>query len=266
MNAIAILLRTTATGITGGINMGVFNQAINFSAIGSTMSNTALPWMNGAIQIVDPNALQGTWDPYTNAETGNSPTVIWSGPARIQHLKNDSLREVGFSSTSIRGIRVQIPLDESAGFIRKGLQVIVTDGGNDYELEDLQFVITSAINSSYAWLRTIEAEVDVKSVANNTWSIISGNVSNATVPISGATVRSFHLENSLWLLDYETTTDVYGNYNLPADPGVAVAVVAFANTYATKYYNNKTSFSTANLVTPANGVESQYINFVLVLA
>ncbi len=246
--------------------MGVFNQSVNFSAIGSTMGNTALPWMNGTIQIVDPNISTAQWDPWTNAKTGGAPTVIWSGPARIQHLKNESLPEVGFSGVSIRAIRVQVPLDESAGFIRKGLQVIVTDGGNDYELEDLQFVITSAINSSYAWLRTIEAEVDVKSVANNTWSTISGNVSNSTVPISGATVRSFHLQDSIWIMDYETTTDVYGNYNLPADPSVAVAVVAFANTYVTKYYNNKNSFSTADLVTPTNGVETQNINFVLVLA
>jgi len=246
--------------------VGVFNQSVNFSAIGSTMGNTALSWMNATIQIVDPNLSTAQWDPWTNAQTGGAPTVIWSGPARIQHLKNESLPSVGFSDTSIRGIRLQIPLDESAGFIRKGLQIIVTNGGNDYELEDLQFVITSAINSSYAWLRTIEAEVDVKSLGNSTWSIISGNVSNSTVPLSGATVRSFHLENSLWLMDYETTTDVRGNYNLPADPGVAVAVVAFANTYTTKYYNNKTSFATANLVTPANGVESANINFVLALA
>lgn len=146
--------------------MGVFNQSIDFTAAGEVMGIAARQWMNAAIQIVDPNTGDGTWDEWTNAETGGEPTVLWSGPARIQHLKAESLPEVGFSQVGIRGIRVQIPIDAAAGFIRKGLQVVVTESGNDYALADLQFVITSAINSSYAWLRTLECEVDVKSVAN----------------------------------------------------------------------------------------------------
>jgi len=50
--------------------------------------------------------------------------------------------------------------------IRKGLQVKVTDGGEDHVLESLQFVVSSAVNSSYGWNRTIECDVDVKSVAD----------------------------------------------------------------------------------------------------
>lgn len=147
--------------------MGVFNQSIDFTVAGEVMGLAALQWMNASIEIVDPNIGDETWNEWTNSSTGGEPTVIWSGPARIQHLKNESLPDVGFSQLSIRGIRVQIPIDAAAGFIRKGLQVIVTNPGNDYALADLQFVITSAINSSYAWLRTLECEVDVKSVAND---------------------------------------------------------------------------------------------------
>jgi hypothetical protein len=191
--------------------------------------------------------------------------VIWSGPARIQHLKTETTPEVGFSQIGIRGIRLQVPLDEAAGFIRKGLQVIVTDGGNDYELEQLSFVITSAINSSYAWLRTIEAEVDVKSIANSTWSGIAGKVVNASsIAISDATVRTFHFEGGLWISDYETTTDVSGNYELPADAGVPVVVGVIKSGYVTQFYNNKVSQATANTVTPVNHVETQSINFTLV--
>jgi hypothetical protein len=248
--------------------MGVFNTGIDFSAMVAEMAQTALPWMNGSIQIIDPNVENATWDPWTNQYTGGTSTVVWSGPARIQHLKNETMPEVGFSQVSIRGIRVQIPLGGDAPFIRKGLQIIVTDGGNDIELEQLQFVISSAINSSYAWLRTIEAEVDVKSVANSTWSSIAGKVSASTSgnAISNATVRTFHLEDGLWIMDYETTTDGLGNYELPANSGVAVAVVASANTYTTKYYNNKSNFSTANLITPTNHVATTGINFSLVLS
>lgn len=146
--------------------MGVFNQTIDMTKIGAEMASIVSGWFNASIQIIDPNMGTADWDPWTNEQTGGDASVIWSGPARIQHLKNELLPSIAFSQESIRGIRVQIPLDEFAGFIRKGLRINIIDGGNDYELEQLQFVITSAINSSYAWIRTIEAEVDVKSVAN----------------------------------------------------------------------------------------------------
>jgi hypothetical protein len=243
--------------------MGVFNQSMNFSAIGSEMAKSARSWMNASIQIVDPNLEQQTWDEWTNAYTGGSQTVVWSGPARIQHLGSDSSTSIGYAETGIRGIRVQVPLDVDTGFIRKGLQIIVTDGGNDYELEQLQFTITSAINSSYAWLRTIEAEVDVKSIANSTWSGVAGNVSSILGPIIGASVRTFHHEDNLWIMDYETITDSLGNYELPADAGIPVTLVVSASGYVTEYYNGAASFSFASTITPANHVETQNINFVL---
>jgi hypothetical protein len=246
--------------------MGTFtNQPIDFSAIGAEMAKTYRNWLNGSIQIIDPNTGDGTWDEWTNEYTGGEPTVIWSGPARIQHISGESLPTVGFSQTGIRGIRVQVPLDVEAGFIRKGLQVVVIDGGNDYELEQLQFTITSAVNSSYAWGRTIECEVDVKSIANSTWSGVAGNVSNALSPISGATVRTFHHEDNLWIMDYETTTDSLGNYELPADAGVPITVVASASGYITSYYDGTNGFDFATTVTPINHEEMQGINFVLEL-
>lgn len=147
--------------------MGVYaNANVNFSAISNEMAETTSFWMNGYIQIIDSNTDEQTWNPVTNEYTGGSSTVLWSGPARIQHLKNESMPDIGFSQTSIRGVRFQVPNDESLPFVRKGLQIIVIDGGSDKYLEDLSYVVTSAINSSYAWLRTIEAEVDMKAVAN----------------------------------------------------------------------------------------------------
>lgn len=248
--------------------MGVFNQSLDFAAAAAAMAATVRMWMNGSIQIIDPNVGDGTWNEWTNTETGGEPTVIWSGPARIQHLKNDTVNDIGFSQTGTRGIRVQVPLDVEAGFIRNGLQIIVTDGGNDYELEQLQFTITSAVNSSYAWLRTIEAMVDVKSIANSTWSGVAGNVtaSASGLPISGVTVRSFHHEDNLWIMDYETTTDSLGNYELPADAGVEIAVVASKlPVYVTEYYDGASSFDYATLITPVNHEETQNIDFALEL-
>jgi hypothetical protein len=106
--------------------------------------------------------------------------------------------------------------------------------------------------------------VDVKSVANSTWSGIAGTVTNAgSQAIADATVRTFHNENGLWLLDYETTTDVLGNYEIPADAGVPVAVVASAEGYLTRYYDDASSFESATTVTPVNHEETQNIDFEL---
>jgi hypothetical protein len=245
--------------------MGVFTSGgMNFAAISTEMRKTMLPWMNATIQIVDPNIAESNWDPFTNTETGGEPTVIWQGKARIQQLTRFTPAEVGYDSTTNRKIRLQVPMDPALGFIRKGLQVIVLDGGSDIELEQLQFVVMASINSSYAWNRTIECEVDLKSVANSTWSGIAGTVMNATsVAIADAIVRTFHHENNLWLLDYETTTDVYGNYELPADAGVPVAIVVTHPDYADAYYDGTTSFDLADTVTPVNHVETQNIDFVL---
>ncbi len=247
--------------------MGTFTSgAVDFASVSAHMASTMLSWMNATVQIVDPNTAEGEWDPFTNTETGGEPTVLWQGPARIQHLSSEATPVVGYSQVGIRGIRLQVPMDPDLGFVRKGLQVIVTDGGSDVELEQLQFVITSAINSSYAWVRTIECEVDVKSVANSTWSGIAGTVTNATqTPIANAVVRSFHHEDSLWIMDYETTTDVLGNYELPADAGVPVALVASANGFVTEYYDGASSFDMADTVTPANHAETQGIDFALEL-
>lgn len=146
----------------GGISVGVFNQGIDFNAIGSEMANTAHLWMNASVDIVDPNTGSGTWDVYTNTETGETPTVLWSGPARVQHVGGNANPNVGYVQTGVHQVRVQVPLDVDAGFIRKGLQVRVTNPGNDYALEDMVFTVIGTINSSYAWLRTIMCEADLK--------------------------------------------------------------------------------------------------------
>ena len=246
--------------------MGTFaNGGIDFAAISAEMRSTMLPWMNGTVQIVDPNIGEQEWNAFTNEYSTDTAEVLWQGPARIQHLSGETMPYVGSSQIGVRGIRLQVPMDADLGFVRKGLQVIVIDGGSDPELEQLQFVVTSSINSSYAWGKTIECEVDVKSVANSTWSGIAGTVTNATqTPIANAVVRSFHHEDNIWIMDYETTTDVLGNYELPADAGIAVALVASATNFVTEYYNGAASFDMATTVTPVNHVETQNIDFELV--
>jgi hypothetical protein len=93
-----------------------------------------------------------------------SEVLLWSGAARIQPVSNISSEiNAGRSVLSTRRVRFQVPLDQTRDFVRAGLVVRVTDGGEFSDLEKLQFNVSSAVSSSYAWLLTIECEADVKS-------------------------------------------------------------------------------------------------------
>jgi len=138
------------------------NSKIDFAAISTEMGSIASRWFNGSIQIVDPNLDSLTFDPWTNATTGTE-TLLWSGDARIQPINEARDPDAGKSMLSSRRVRFQVPLDETRDFVHAGLVVRVTDGGQFPDLEKLQFNISSAVNSSYAWLLTIECEADVKS-------------------------------------------------------------------------------------------------------
>jgi len=136
---------------------------VNFSKISQEMSAVTGRWMNSFIEIVDPNLKDLAWDEWTNTMVG-SEILLWHGKARVQPVSNISSEiNAGRSVLATRRVRFQIPLDETRDFIRAGLVVRVTDGGEFSDLEKLQFNVSSAISSSYAWLLTIECEADVKS-------------------------------------------------------------------------------------------------------
>ena len=138
------------------------SSKIDFAAISAEMGSIAERWFNGTIQIVDPNLDDLTFDPWTNSSTGTE-TVLWTGDARIQPINITRDLESGMSILANRRVRFQVPLDPTRSFVRAGLVINVTDGGQFPDLENLRFNISSAINSSYAWLLTIECEADVKS-------------------------------------------------------------------------------------------------------
>lgn len=139
---------------------------IDFAKIATEMRDIVSRWYNATVQVVDPNTGDLNWNINTNSFTGDSATVIWSGSARIQQISLPQITSNQVMETSIVSIRIQIPYDNTREFIRKGMAVRVTDGGENHDLADLEFTIKSAINSSYGWNTTIECEVDAKSVAN----------------------------------------------------------------------------------------------------
>jgi hypothetical protein len=127
------------------------------------MGTATQRWMNGTIRIIDPNLESLVFDPWTNESTGTE-TILWTGSARIQQVATETRDpDAGKSVLANRRVRFQVPLDEARAFVRAGLIVRVLDGGEFPDLANMQFNISSAINSSYAWLLTIECEADVKS-------------------------------------------------------------------------------------------------------
>lgn len=139
------------------------NSYIDFAKIALEMRGTLARWYNAEIEIVDPNLREQTWNEFTNTFGSSTESVLWSGKARIQPVGSERLVDLDIARGSIRAVRFQIPHDASLPLVRAGLQIIVTDGGQDSVLENLMFIVTGSINSSYKWNRTIECEVNLKS-------------------------------------------------------------------------------------------------------
>ena len=160
------IMMARLTNILGGTSVGTpRNSGIDFAKIAVEMRAITARWYNAEVEIIDPNLRDQTWDMATNEFTNEPKAVVWSGKARVQPIRQASMPELNVLQGGVQGVRVQVPYDPSLPLIRKGLQLRVTDGGQDAVLETLVFVVRSAINSSYGWNRTIECDVDVKSVA-----------------------------------------------------------------------------------------------------
>jgi hypothetical protein len=142
------------------------NSYIDFAKIALEMRSIVARWYNADIKIIDPNTRDQTWNMTTNTFTNTPATVLYTGRARIQPIKDARTPDLGVTQGAIHSIRVQVPYDASVPLIRKGLQVEVVDPGEDIVLGTLRFTVRSAVNSSYGWNRTIECDADVKSVAN----------------------------------------------------------------------------------------------------
>jgi hypothetical protein len=139
---------------------------INFEGIAEAMRKTVAFWYNATVDVVDPSTENLVWNISTNSYTGDAAVTVWTGTARIQPVSMPTIVSNDIRETSVVSVRIQIPYDNSLDLIRKGMSVRVTDGGENHYLEDLEFTIKSALNSSYGWNTTIECEVDAKSVAN----------------------------------------------------------------------------------------------------
>jgi hypothetical protein len=143
------------------------SSPIDFASIAMEMRAAVARWYNAQIEIIDTNIREQEWDEFTNDYISNSETVIWSGSARVQPIKTERLPDMDIMQGAVRGVRIQVPYDANLSLIREGMQIRITDGGEDVVLENLILTVRSAINSSYGWNRTIECDADVKSTADS---------------------------------------------------------------------------------------------------
>lgn len=145
--------------------MGVYKSSkakINIRAISEAMQPVVEDWFDSTIQIIDPNITAGTFNRMTNTTTGRNPEVLWEGPARIQAMRWPNVATTRQEAVSIRTVVFHIPVSDEIDpeFIQEGFRVHVLTSDMSPELAHGLYVITSSINSSYAWDRRIETMMD----------------------------------------------------------------------------------------------------------
>lgn len=131
-------------------------------------------FMNCDIELIAPDSRpDAPYDPETGLGGVGSPTVIWYGKARAQHVaatRGANLQgQDTYNPTGHRDMTFQIPLNEDYGYsgkIERGWLIRVLDGGKDRQLTDYLYNVDSGVNSSWAALRTIVCTIDVKASGN----------------------------------------------------------------------------------------------------
>lgn len=145
--------------------MGLYGGAakpIDMDAISAEMQPVTEEWFNAEIEIIDPDINGGSFNRITNTVTGRDPEVLWTGPARIQAMRWPNVANARYEATALRTVVFHLPLtaDIDPTIVREGLRIKVTDGGLSQSFEGGLFVVTSSVNSSYAWDRRIETMMD----------------------------------------------------------------------------------------------------------
>lgn len=113
----------------------------------------------------------GVIDPI--AGTGDTQIgIIWSGLARVQHLRSAQRFATDYQAEANRPFRFQLPKDSDVPFLPQGTKARVLDSGpeGDPDLQGLVYVVDSAINASFQAVKTVELTSTMSPVAWS-WSV-----------------------------------------------------------------------------------------------
>lgn len=127
---------------------------------------TSTDYLNAVVTIVDPELItySGAWD----IDTNTPPTVVNNGiiaadiPARINWPLR-AVRDPGSADANpaeIRPGRMSIPWSSYSGPLRTGLQIYVSNGGDNVDLPRYVLRIEEALNSSSSAARVMKIAVE----------------------------------------------------------------------------------------------------------
>ena len=120
------------------------------------------------------------YDPITGQGTEFTVKPIWSGLARVQHLRAPSTFATEYQAGANRAFRFQVDKDAGLPFLSEGVKARVIDAGvpgaliemgaGDADLEKLAYVVNSSINASHYAVKTVELTSTMRPV-EWTWTL-----------------------------------------------------------------------------------------------
>jgi hypothetical protein len=100
-----------------------------------------------------------SYNPVTDTWSQTTQTY-YLGKARVQPIRSVLMAEAPGNTSTVQGIRFQIPIDAFADDLRPGMLVDVTDSPLNTTLLEFEYVLNGVIDSSNPFERTLEAKVN----------------------------------------------------------------------------------------------------------
>lgn len=100
-----------------------------------------------------------SYDPDTD-EWNPTTQTYYTGKARIQPIRSVLTAEAPGNTSTVQGIRFQIPIDAFADDLRPGMLVDVTASPLNTTLLEFEYVLSGVVDSSNPFERTLEAKVN----------------------------------------------------------------------------------------------------------
>lgn len=116
--------------------------------------DTAVQFMNAEVCFYE-SVEEVPYDPITGTG-GVSVRVLWRGKARVQQLRTPQEFATDYQANASRPFRFQLDPRDSVPELYFGVKARVLAGGREPSLENLVYVVNSAINSSHKAVRTVE--------------------------------------------------------------------------------------------------------------
>lgn len=147
--------------------MGVFmgrGAQIDVMAISAEMRKSVRQWETVEIIIIDPGQNSA------NIRTKNPTAIKWNGLARRQPYRREVGAAIVTNPTNNQSVRFQIDFDADGVIpdIHKDWQIYVLPQSlsgiatPDNEMDVYLHVVSATDNSSLAWIRTIECQVNTE--------------------------------------------------------------------------------------------------------